>query len=103
MHDWIILGDRMGRDTPSPTKPQMMTVLEELFSSDRDDEHPDCSLRCGSDNGPLCVASVFQSGRAEYEKFSDQDMSVSIARKEIPVRNPSEALIVWEALIAGRL
>jgi hypothetical protein len=103
MHEWKILTSRMGNDIRSPSRSQMLTVLDELFSSKRDDEHPDCWLRCGSNEGSLDVVSVYQSGRAEYVKYSDSDMTTELGRKTLSVGSAAEALALWEALIEDRI
>lgn len=81
----------------------MLAVLNELFTSERDHEHPDCCLRCGSDEGNLGAVSVYQSGRAEYVKYSDSDMTTELERRTLSANNPAEALTLWEALTEDRL
>jgi hypothetical protein len=99
MHEWVILTSRMGEGFKHPDVSTMQNVLTELFSSKRDDEHPDCWLQCGSQEGPLYSINVFQSGFAIYTKYSDVDMSEELESREIKAPDVNAALRLWEALI----
>lgn len=63
MHEWIKLTTRHGDSIGNPGQEQMRGALVDVFS-DQDEEHPDCWLECGSENGELVVLSVFNSGYA---------------------------------------
>jgi len=102
MHDWIKLTTRSGVDVRAPTVQDMEATLQELFVSPRDNEHPDCWLECGSENGPLYTLSVFQSGHMIFHKYSDADMSEELISKTIEVPDADSSLRLWQALIDGR-
>ena len=102
MHDWVILTTRMGLDIRSPTIDDLKKALEELFSS-KDVEHPDASVRCGTDDGPLYSISVFFRQYALYTQYSDVDMSEEVESRKIENVDAAAALSLWLNLIAGRL
>ena len=103
MHDWVSLSDRMAATTESPSLAQLRAVLEELFESAPDDEHPDCWIECGTDDGPLYSLAVFQDGSALYTKYSDVDMSETLEELELAAPDVDAALALWQRLIDGRL
>lgn len=101
MHEWVNLTTRMGESITSPTPDQMRQALEELFSSN-DEEHPDCWIECGSQNGPLHSLAFYSSGRGVYTKYSDVDMSAELDKKVQVAPNIDIALRLWEHLINER-
>lgn len=101
MHEWVNLTTRMGQSISRPTPSQLRDALEELFSS-QDEEHPDCWIECGAENGPLHSFSFFSSGRGIYTKYSDADMTEEIQKKEHIVPDSNRALQLWEHLIDER-
>ena len=101
MHDWVNLTTRIGASISNPKEEQLRDALEELFGSD-DQEHPDCWIECGSDNGPLYSLSFFSSGRGIYTKYSDVDMTEELETKEVKASSPEEAIGLWMDLINER-
>jgi hypothetical protein len=101
MHEWVNLTTRMGESITNPTPAQMRQVLEELFSSN-DEEHPDCWIECGTQDGPLHSLAFFSSGRGVYTKYSDVDMSAEIENKVQVAPNIDIALRLWGDLINER-
>ena len=98
MYEWVNLTTRMGESITSPTSAQMRQALEELFSSN-DEEHPDCWIECGSQNGPLHSLTFYSNGRGVYTKYSDVDMSAKLDKKVQVAPNIDIALRLWECLI----
>ena len=102
MHDWIHLTNNLGETIVEPSEKLLATALKELFEN-RDDEHPDAWLSCGSDGGPLHTISIFSGGYAIYTKYSDADMTDELAEIEIPDIDQTSGLALWKALIAGKV
>ncbi|WP_085718580.1 hypothetical protein [Pseudomonas sp. B28(2017)] len=100
MHEWINLTARHGDTIEKPSVEQMKSVLQDLFS-DRDEEHPDCWLQCGSQNGELVVLSVFDSGYAIFTRYADQDMLEELEVRRVPAHDVSTALALCVSLIGG--
>jgi len=101
MHEWVILTTRTGESIQNPQTDQLRGALEELFAS-QNEEHPDCWVECGRDQGPVHSLTVFYSGRGIYTKYSDADMTEELETHEIKVSGPAEALQFWEHLINGQ-
>jgi len=99
MHTWVRLTERTGRSKTNPSEGDLLAALTELFSSNRDNEHPDCWIECGTEDGPLHTVSIFQSGYAVYTKYSDSDMSEELESKRIEVKSPEESLQLWLRLL----
>lgn len=102
MHYWIKLTTGSGEDVPAPTRPAMEAALQELFDSSKDDEHPDCWLECGSENGPLYTLSIFQTGHGRFNKYTDVDMFEEQIFRMVEAPNVESSLRLWQALIDGR-
>lgn len=98
MHQWVNLFPRNEDTVTNPDREQMIAALVELFASD-DDEHPDCWIECGTQNGELHSISIYSSGYAIFERFSDFDMSDELESKRLQAENVDAALKLWEDLI----
>ncbi len=100
MHEWIKLTTCHGDSIGNPGEEQMRRALLDLFS-DQDEEHPDCWLECGSENGELVVLSVFSSGYAIFTRYADQDMSEELEERRVPAADVESALALWLLVIDG--
>ena len=101
MHDWITITKVFGEYVHEPTKADMRSALEELFTN-ADDDHPDTWIECGSESGPLYCLSIFSSGYAIYTKYSDADMTEELEKKEISQVDVDAALNLWSNLVEGK-
>ncbi|MFZ6681777.1 hypothetical protein [Undibacterium sp. Tian12W] len=99
MHEWIKLTSRWGVEKQNPELTDLKNALNELFAP-HDDEHPDAWLECGSENGPLYVASVFSIGYAIFTKYSDADMGEELQKTKMDNINLESGLRLWKNLIA---
>jgi hypothetical protein len=102
MHEWTKLTTRLGATTVKVDSNALRSALTELFTSPQDDEHPDCWIECGSQDGPLYTISIFQSGYGIYTKYSDLDMTDELESKELKAPTVDAALLLWDHLIQGR-
>ncbi|WP_148415331.1 hypothetical protein [Noviherbaspirillum massiliense] len=102
MHEWTTLTTRYGVTTQIVDSTTLRNALTELFTSPRDDEHPDCWIECGSQDGPLYTLNIFQSWYGIYTKYSDVDMTEELETKELKAPTVEAALRLWEALIHER-
>ncbi|MFZ6781224.1 hypothetical protein ACO0LD_30685 [Undibacterium sp. Ji83W] len=99
MHEWIKLTSRWGVEKKNPVLADLKEVLNELFAADKDDEHPDAWLECGSETGPLYVVSIFSSGCAVFTKYSDADMGEELQKTKMDDINLESGLRLWTNLI----
>jgi hypothetical protein len=99
MHQWVNLTSRHGETIQSPSKAQMEETLQDLFTAEIDNEHPDCWIECGTQTGELHSLIVFQSGYAIYTQYSDFDMSEEIQSRELRPIDFNSALELWSKLI----
>jgi len=102
MHEWSTLTTRLGDSVRGPSESDMRCALQELFGSQRDDEHPDSWLECGSTGGPLYTMSIFQPGYGIFVKYSDADMSEELVSRTVDAPDAEAALRLWKAVIGGR-
>lgn len=88
----------MGADVREPTDAQLRAALEDVFEAD-DDEHPNSSLRLGSDDGPMFVVDVYGAKRIVFEQWADADFedelgpSVTLSGVKLEA-----ALALWRAM-----
>jgi len=71
---WVILTDRIGRDTRSPLELKVDEAIHDLRVHQNDVEHRSISLRRGYDVGPVALIELFADGSVEYSVYEDADL-----------------------------
>jgi hypothetical protein len=101
---WVILTTRYGEDISQPSADQLREAVRELRAdSPNDSEHPNATLRYGTDDGPMFTIDAYRGGKIIVGKYADQDFSEPSIERKVNGVSASMLLELWVALARGDL
>jgi len=108
---WSILTTRYGDHKKSPTAGDLSAALYELYHENisyktESDyaENPNACIRCGFNDGAICLLDLHRTGKLIFQQWADQDSEKPPAA-EITVENVTEdqARRLWDLLMDGEV